>query len=72
MNYSLTLTFLCANGEKSSVTVDNVDASITKEQVTNLMDTIISKNIFLTKNGEFTGKSAAKLTQKAVTKFDIA
>ena len=34
--------------------------------VTALMDTIISKNIFLAKN-----ESGAQLTQKAVTKFEL-
>ncbi|MBD7912051.1 DUF2922 family protein [Clostridium sp. Sa3CVN1] len=36
------------------------------------MDTIIAKNIFLTKNGAFTGKSGATLTQRQVTKLDVA
>ena len=39
--------------------------------VTALMHTIISKNIFLAKNGILTGKSGAQLTQKAVTKFEL-
>ena len=36
------------------------------------MDTIISKNILLTKNGALTKKSGAQLTRKAVTKFELA
>ena len=72
MEYSLTLTFICENGEKSSISIDGVKSDITKDQVSSLMDTIISKNIFLTKNGILTGKSGAQLTQKAVTKFEIA
>ena len=72
MEYSLTLTFICENGEKSSISIDGVKSDITKDQVSSLMDTIISKNIFLTKNGILTGKSGAQLTQKAVTKFEVA
>ena len=72
MQYSLTLTFVCENGEKSSISIDNVKDDITKEQVSALMDTIISKNIFLTKNGALVKKSGAQLTRKAVTKFEIA
>lgn len=72
MEYSLTLTFICENGEKSSISIDGVKSDITKDQVSSLMDTIISKNIFLTKNGILTGKSGAQLTQKAVTKFELA
>lgn len=72
MQYSLTLTFVCENGEKSSISIDNVKDDLTKEQVSALMDTIISKNIFLTKNGALVKKSGAQLTRKAVTKFEIA
>ena len=72
MEYSLTLTFICENGEKSSISIDGVKKDLTKDQVSSLMDTIISKNIFLTKNGILTGKSGAQLTQKAVTKFEAA
>lgn len=35
------------------------------------MDTIISKNIFLTKNGALTKKSGAQFTRKTVTKFEL-
>ena len=59
MEYSLTLSFICENGEKSSITIDGVKDDLNKEQVTALMDTIISKNIFLTKNGALTKKSGA-------------
>lgn len=72
MQYSLTLTFVCENGEKSSISIDNVKDDLTKEQVSALMDTIITKNIFLTKNGALVKKSGAQLTRKAVTKFEIA
>ena len=72
MQYSLTLTFVCENGEKSSISIDNVKEDVTKEQESTLMDTIITKNIILTKNGALVKKSGAQLTRKAVTKFEIA
>lgn len=72
MQYSLTLTFVCENGEKSSISIDNVKEDVTKEQVSTLMDTIITKNIFLTKNGALVKKSGAQLTRKSVTKFELA
>ena len=46
MEYSLTLTFICENGDKSSISIDGVKEDLNKDQVTALMDTIISKNIF--------------------------
>lgn len=72
MNYILTLVFLCANGDKSSISIDPVSPIIAPEEANALMDTIISKNVFITKNGSLTGKYDAYLTQKQVTKFDIA
>lgn len=72
MDYVLTLTFICDSGEKSNLSIDNVNSAITKDQVSALMDTIIAKNIFLTKNGSFTGKAGAKLTEKTVTEFTVA
>ena len=72
MEYSLTLSFICENGEKISISIDRVKEDLNNEQVTALMDTIISKNIFLTKNGALTKKSGAQLTRKDVTKFELA
>ncbi|WP_347562809.1 DUF2922 domain-containing protein [Clostridium sp. HBUAS56017] len=51
---------------------EGVKATITQAETSTLMDTIIAKNIFLTKNGAFTGKSGATLTQRQVIKLDVA
>lgn len=51
---------------------DGVKEDLNKDQVTALMDTIISNNIFLTKNGTLIKKSGAQLTRKAFTKFELA
>jgi len=72
MNYILTLIFLSANGEKSSISIDPVSPTIAPEEANALMDTIIAKNVFITKNGSLTGKYDAYLTQRQVTKFDVA
>ena len=72
MEYSLNLTFICENGEKTSISIDGVKSDLTKNEVNSLMDIIIEKNIFLTKNGALVKKSGAQLTQKAVTKFEVA
>ena len=71
MEYSLTLSFICENGDKRSISTDGVKENLDKDQVTALMDTIISKNIFFTKNGALTKKSGAQLTRKAATKFEL-
>ena len=71
MDYGLTLIFLCANGEKSTFSIDSVSPIIAPEEANALMDTIIEKNVFTTKNGSLTGKYSAHLTQKQVTKFSV-
>ncbi|MVX67281.1 DUF2922 family protein, partial [Clostridium chromiireducens] len=37
-----------------------------------LMDTIISKNIFVVSSGALVGKGSAQLVAKTVTKYDVA
>lgn len=36
------------------------------------MDTIITKNIFISNSGALVGKADAKFTERKVTKYDIA
>lgn len=72
MEYSLSMTFLTTNGIKSTLTVSGVKPTLTKDEVNTLMDTIIAKNVFLTDSGELAKKSTAQLTQKQVTKYEVA
>ena len=72
MEYILSLTFNTAGGKASTLSISGVKPDITKEQVSALMDTIIEKNIFEPDSGEFVSKSGAKLTQREVTKYEIA
>lgn len=68
MEYSLQMTFACDNGEKTSLTIKDVKAGITKTEAFTLMDAIISNDIFATKNGSFVSKVSAQITEKQVTK----
>ena len=72
MEYILSMTFLTSTGAKSSMTVSGVKSDITKEAISGLMDTIIEKNIFNTKSGDLTGKSGANVTERKITKYDLA
>ncbi len=36
------------------------------------MDTVISKNVFKTNSGDLVKKSGAQVTQRQVTKFEVA
>lgn len=71
MEYSLTMTFITNSGDKSSMSVSGVKNSISQEEVSALMDTIIAKDIFTTKSGTLASKYGAQLTEKQVTKFEI-
>ena len=72
MEYILTLTFMTEAGKKASLTINGVKKDVSSEQANQLMDTIISNNIFNTKSGGYVSKVEAKLTEKKVTTFETA
>lgn len=72
MEYILTMTFITSTGAKSSMTVSGVKEDITKEQISGLMDKIIEKNIFETKSGALVSKSGANVTERKITKYELA
>lgn len=72
MEYILSLTFLTESGLKSTFTINGVKSDLTNVQVNALMDTIIAKNVFLTASGTLAKKSVAQLTERKITKYEIA
>ncbi|MVX67337.1 DUF2922 family protein [Clostridium chromiireducens] len=72
MEYTLAMTFLTAAGLKTTLSVSGVRSTLTKYEVNALMETIIAKNIFKTNSGDLVKKSGAQLTQRQVTKFEVA
>jgi hypothetical protein len=72
MEYSLAMTFLTETGEKSTLSVSGVKSTLTKGEVNALMDTVIAKNVFKTNSGDLVKKSGAQLTQRQVTKYEVA
>ena len=71
MEYILTLTFICESGAKKSLTLEGVKSNVNSLEADELMDTIISKDVFITKNGPLTGKHSAKLTQRNITDLEV-
>jgi len=71
MDRALTLTFLNENGDKSTLTIAGIKDNLSDEEILSLMDTIIERKVFLSKNGSLTAKYTAQLTQREVTKFDL-
>ena len=66
MEYTLTMTFLTESGEKSNISISDVKAGITNDEVQALMD-----NIFENKKGALVSKYSAQVTERAVTKFTV-
>ena len=72
MEYTLSMVFLTDKGLKSTLSISGVKPGITQAQANALMDTIIAKNIFLPTAGALTTKSGAQLTERKVTKYEVA
>lgn len=68
MEYTLQMTFLCENGDKSVMSISGVKSNLAKDDIFTLMDAIIDNDVFITKNGAFTAKYSAQVTEKQVTK----
>lgn len=64
MAKSLIMTFLTDEGKKASLNVSNVKDSITKDEVSTAMNTIIAKNIFSTANGKFVKMDSARIDER--------
>ena len=72
MEYILTWTFANTDNEKSSLIIDGVKNNLTKDQISSLMDTIITNKIFYNSKGSFAKKVSASFTSKTVTEYDLA
>ena len=72
MEYVLSMVFLTDSGLKSTISISGVKSTITQAQANTLMDTIITKNIFLPNAGALTAKSSAQLTERKITKYEVA
>lgn len=67
MAKSLVMTFLTDTGKKTALNVPNAKDSITKDEVSTAMTTIIAKNVFNTSSGRFVKIDSAKIDEKNST-----
>lgn len=72
MEYILSMTFNTEGGKTTNLSTTGVKNNITKAQVLSLMDLIIEKNIFEIDSVALVSKNSAKLTQRVVTKYEVA
>jgi len=71
MDYSLSMTFINASGDKVSMSITGVKDNLAKAEVTTLMDTIIGNDVFISKGGALVSKYGAQLVQRQATKIDV-
>ena len=71
MEYSLQMFFKSESGEKSSITISDVKPGLTNSDVIELMDTIITNNVFETSKGALISKYSAQVVQREVTKWHL-
>ena len=72
MEYILAMTFTTEGGKNTTLSISGVKSDITSLEANSLMDLIISKSIFLVDAGALIDKDSAKLTERKVTKFEVA
>lgn len=72
MEYILVLTFLTATEKKATLTINNVKEDITETQISDLMDTIVTNNVFEHKKyGSYISKVSAELTTRTKTNYSF-
>lgn len=71
MEYTLSMVFITEKGAKSSLSISGVKPTLTKTEIDTLMDTIISKNVFLPSTGALEKKESAQIVAKTVTKYEM-
>ena len=71
MKYSLILTFLTTNGERSTLTITDVRSDISPEEVAEVVAVILSENIFTTKNGDLASFKSARFDERRSTTLDV-
>ena len=59
-------------GLKSTININWVKPTLTQADANALMDTIIAKDVFSVESGAFISKDTAKLTERKVTKYEVA
>lgn len=72
MEYTLSMVFITTNGEKTTISISDVKENLTQADAITLMDKIIEKDVFFTKNGSLVEKYSAQVVQRAVTKFTLS
>lgn len=68
---TLEMQFQDAAGKTSRISVNDAKATLTDAEVKTAMDSILTANVFTTKNGALTAIGGAKLINKTVSEFTV-
>ncbi|WP_440250808.1 DUF2922 domain-containing protein [Clostridium sp.] len=71
MNYSLQMIFETAAGDQVTYSISDVKTSVTKEEISNLMDFILTNKAITTKKGEIAKKVKATVITKSATNYSF-
>lgn len=68
---SLVMSFLNEQGKRVSLRVNSVKDDLTETQASQLMDTVIAKNIFETTGGDLKMKDSAQIVERNTSKLNV-
>lgn len=68
---TLIMTFIDQEGKKCSIRLNCVKDEITNDEVSALMDVILEKKVFESKNGQLKFKDSAQIVQRNVSKVAV-
>lgn len=71
MAKTIELIFTCTNGKTSKLSVENPIEPVDPQAVKQVMEQIISANVFSGTNGEFVSISEARLVEHNVTEYEL-
>lgn len=71
MSKMLVMTFITSLGKKSSLRVEPIKPGISDGQVAQLMDLIVSKKLFVTKDGYLEKPDGAQIVERSVSKLRV-
>lgn len=71
MSRDLVMKFLDEKGKKYSLRLSDVKEGVTKEEIANVMDVVLEKNIFNLSNYDLDKKDSAQIINTDVEEFDF-
>ena len=71
MTQVLELQFETSTGKTSTITIDTPKQDVTAEEIKQVMQTIITANVFEVQAGTFVGMKGARIVDRQVSPFEL-